>query len=159
MTFPHWDYFLAIDRDLDVLSRYIDFVDANMAVYSTELTKLYLSVCSEIDVVARQLTKKIDQTAKTRSIDDYRRRISPRYPYFLRFPVAVRRYGSSLVPWESWSADKNPSWWQSYNKVKHHRHQFFHEANLRNVLNAACGLFVLVFYFYQEAFYSGSIPL
>jgi hypothetical protein len=60
MNFPHWEYLLAIDRDLDVTSRYIDFADANMGVYSTELTRMYLAVCSEIDVVAKQLTKKID---------------------------------------------------------------------------------------------------
>jgi hypothetical protein len=58
-----------MDRDLDVTSRYIDFADANMGVYSTELTRMYLVVCSEIDVVAKQLTKKVDQHAKAENIE------------------------------------------------------------------------------------------
>jgi hypothetical protein len=143
MNFAHWDYLLAIDRDLDVTSRHIDFADANMGVYSTELTRMYLAVCSEIDVVAKQLTKKIDQHAKAWDINDYRKVIPTHYPHFCEFPVSVPRLGSSLKPWKDWNVG-NPQWWKSYNKVKHHRHAYPTEANLRNVLHSTCGLFVLI---------------
>jgi hypothetical protein len=151
MNFPHWDYLAAIDRDLDVTSRYIDFAEFNMDVYSTELTRIYLAVCSEIDVVARQLTRKIDSDAKSWGIDDYRNVIPARYPNFCEFAVKVRRLGSSLTPWKDWTVS-NPQWWKSYNDVKHHRHVHYAQGNLRNVLHAACGLYVLIFYFHQEAF-------
>ncbi len=151
MNFPHWDYLQAIDRDLEVTSRYVDFAEANMHTYSTELTRMYLAICSEIDVVAKQLTRKIDQKAKTKGIDDYRAVIPLGYQHFCEFAVNVRRLGSSLTPWKDWTGG-NPQWWKSYNDVKHHRHLHYAEANLKNVLHAACGLYVLVFYFYYEAF-------
>lgn len=122
-----------------------------MDVYSTELTRMYLAACSEIDVVAKQLTKKIDQHAEAHIIDHYRAVIPVRYPNFCNFPVSVRRLGSSLAPRKDWDV-RNQQWWNSYNKVKHRRHLFYKEANLRNVLHSVCGLFVLIFYFYHEAF-------
>ena len=36
MNFPHWDYLLAIDRDLDVTSRYVEFADDNMDVFDSD---------------------------------------------------------------------------------------------------------------------------
>jgi hypothetical protein len=153
MNFLHWDYFLAIDRDLEVVSRYVDFAPANLGTYSTELTRLYLAICSEVDVVAKQLTRKIDPAAKAEGIGDYRKVIPGKYAHFCEFPVAVPRLGSpSLTPWKEWRTDQNPPWWQSYNNVKHHRDAHYAKANLGNVLHSACGLFVLTFYFYQEAF-------
>ena len=47
----HWNYFLAIEKDLEHLSRYIEFSDANLGTYSIELTHLLLSASSEVDVV------------------------------------------------------------------------------------------------------------
>ena len=101
--------------------------------------------------MAKQLTNKSDQAAKAENIDNYTAVIPVRYPGFCDFPVSVRRLGSSLKPWKDWKV-KNPQWWKSYNDVKHHRHVSYKDANLRNVLHSICGLFVLVFYFYQEAF-------
>jgi hypothetical protein len=156
MNLLHWDYFLAIDSDLETVSRYVDFTEANLGTYSTELTRLYLAICSEVDVVARQLTKKIDPEAKAWDIKDYRSVIPARYAHFCEFPVAVPRLGSSLKPWKDWTA-ANPQWWSSYNAVKHHRDAHYPEANLGNVLHSACGLFVLTFYFYQENFQAHDI--
>lgn len=44
--------------------------------------------------------------------------------------------GLSFKPWLNWASDKNPTWWQSYNKVKHNRDAHFDEATLKNALNA-----------------------
>ena len=41
---------------------------------------------------------------------------------------------------------KNPSWWRSYNDVKHQRDLHFAEANLENCTNAIAGLFEIVLY-------------
>jgi hypothetical protein len=72
-------------------------------------------------------------------------------PFFSMTPFFDPFFPSSLIQWKDWGAE-NPQWWRSYNNVKHHRQAYYAEANLRNVLHSACGLFVLVFYFYQEAF-------
>ena len=39
----YWNYFLAIEQDMEKLSRYIEFTDDNFPTYSIELTYLLLS--------------------------------------------------------------------------------------------------------------------
>lgn len=36
----HWNYFLALERDLEVLSRYVEFANRNYKTYSIELAHL-----------------------------------------------------------------------------------------------------------------------
>lgn len=36
----HWNFFVALESDLTVMSRYIEFVDENFGVYSIELARL-----------------------------------------------------------------------------------------------------------------------
>ena len=36
------------------------------------------------------------------------------------------------------------SWYQAYNNTKHNRQEKFIEANLNNLMNACCGLFVIL---------------
>ena len=47
----HWNYFLALDRDLEVVSRYVEFTKPNFNVYSIELAHLLFAAASEVDVV------------------------------------------------------------------------------------------------------------
>jgi hypothetical protein len=48
------------------------------------------------------------------------------------------------------TTDKNPTWWGDYNNVKHKRDEFFHKANLENVLCSAAGLLVMLIYWYAD---------
>lgn len=54
-TMLHWNYFLAIEKDLENLSRYIEFDESNLKTYSIELTHILFSASSEVDVVMKQL--------------------------------------------------------------------------------------------------------
>ena len=36
-SFPHWNYFLAMEEDLDRLSRFVEFTTNNYECYSIEL--------------------------------------------------------------------------------------------------------------------------
>jgi hypothetical protein len=64
--------------------------------------------------------------------------------------IDVPQYELSLTPWNEWLQDKNPDWWRAYNDVKHKRHDYFADANLKNTLNAVAGLFVVVWYLHHE---------
>ena len=55
-----------------------------------------------------------------------------------------------LQPFLNWEKEPSytaPDWWQPYNKVKHERLLNYREANLKNVVNALAGLYVLENYF------------
>ena len=57
MEANYWQYYLSFEEDVDRLFRYIEPAEYNFAVYSVELTRLYLAICSEIDVILPNMRK------------------------------------------------------------------------------------------------------
>jgi len=55
----HWRQFLALEEELMQVARYIEFSEDNFNTYSIELASLLLGAGSEIDVVAKQICKKL----------------------------------------------------------------------------------------------------
>jgi hypothetical protein len=51
----HWNYFIALEEDMQALSRYIEFCDDNLDVYSIELAHLLFAAASEVDVLAKSV--------------------------------------------------------------------------------------------------------
>ena len=143
-----WMYFLSIDSDLEKLARYIEFTDSNFGVYSVELVRLYLSTCAEIDTVLKKLCKQTDgdwsNPAKP-NIGDYRKSIRRTHRLFCDVKCKIPTYGLEFCPWCNFGIDPtgtSPDWWQPHNDVKHNRDENYHQANLKNVLNAAAGLLI-----------------
>ena len=66
----HWNYLLAIENDLENLSCYIEFDKRNFTCFSMEAARILLASGAEIDVVCKQLCRKLDSasTTKHRSI-------------------------------------------------------------------------------------------
>jgi len=60
MKYPHWQYFLSIECEIINISKYIEICSKNYKTFSIELVKLFLTICSEIDVVAKLLCKNVD---------------------------------------------------------------------------------------------------
>lgn len=52
-------------------------------------------------------------------------------------------YDSKYRPFEEFENKKNPTWWDSYNHVKHTWFDCIEEATLENVVGALAGLFIL----------------
>ena len=145
----HWNYFLALEQDLERLSRYVEFTADNFGTYSIEIVQIYLSACSEVDVVSKLLAKRIDENVSPNNIGEYREIIRPVIPSLCTDVVSLSRNSLELNPWDSWGKDESPFWWRHHNDVKHERNAHFDKANLKNVLNAVAGLFVLVLYYYK----------
>jgi hypothetical protein len=157
----HWNYFLALEKDMEVLSRYIEFSPDNFNTYSIELAHLLLSAASEVDTLAKCICSILDPKAKPENINEYRRIIkagedSENDPYakggkyalleeeyrhrLSRLKVYVPRYSLEFAPWADWAKDENPDWWHSYNNVKHERNHYFNKATLGNALQALAAL-------------------
>ncbi len=153
-TLLHWNYFLALESDLEKVSRYIEFTKNNYDTYSVELAHLLLASSSEVDVVMKALCKKEEPQAEIRDINDYKKIVRKKLPEVLEEKVFINRYSLTLHPWVNWKQkNAHPDWWHSYNKVKHERSNYFQKANLKNVLNAMAGLLVIVFYFYKIKYF------
>lgn len=151
-SFLHWNYFLALENDLHALSRYVEFVEPNFACYSLEISRILFSAASEADVVAKQLCLNISLQSTAGNINAYRNEITAAYPNIAGFEVTIPRFGMNpFKPWEKWGEpDGVPRWWTAYNKVKHHRNTEFHQANLKNAINAVGALFILILYLYKQ---------
>lgn len=148
----HWNYFLALEKDLEATSRYIEFIEANFKTYSIELAHLLLASSSEIDVVIKGLCALIAPTRERKNINDYKTIIKSHLPEFINEYIFISRYGISLKPWDNWLGEENPHWWRSYNNVKHERDIYFNQANLENVIRSMGALLITNFYFYKKQY-------
>lgn len=147
----HWNYLLAIENDLYRLSRFIEFDERNFECFSIEISRILLTSAAEVDVVCKQICKKLNPASSAEDIHQYREEIKPVHPKIPDFKVLIPRHGLTLTPWDNWNEERGvPLWWTAYNKIKHHRDSEYHRANLRNALNSVAGLFVMVLYLYKE---------
>jgi len=146
----HWNYFLALEDDLDRASRFIEFSELNFPVYSIELVHLFLAACSEIDVVLKALCRIKVPRRKHWTIDHYQEVVKKHFPELVNEEIQIPRFGLTLSPFENWTAQRNPIWWRSHNNVKHQRNDHYSEANLKNVLNSVSALALVTLYFYRE---------
>ena len=159
MRFPHWQFFESVDDELHSLSRIIEFAPENFCTFSVHLSRLYLSVGSDIDVVAKLLCARIAPTKSPKRINEYCSLITGKFPNFAQLRIEMPAHELDFQPWLSWSSDTKPRWWESYNNVKHKRSKHYQEANLANVLESTAGLLVLLVYFHQPELYSKNPPI
>ena len=124
----HWNYFLALERDLDGVSRYVEFAKPNFKVYSIELAHLLFAAASEVDVVAKLLCRAVVPDKQPENINEYRDILKKSFPHLHAMEVRIPRYGITLTPWNNWRGKSNPDWWGGYNRVKHQRDTHFREA-------------------------------
>ncbi len=150
MAFPYWQFFIALEADLEATTRYVECCEDNFATYSVGYAQIILSAGSEVDVVSKILCDKVQPSNNAENINDYKNILHSNYTLLHDLEILIPRYSLSFKPWQSWVAGTNPEWWRCYNKVKHERHNYFKEANLKNALLSVSGLFCLVLYLYHQ---------
>lgn len=100
-TEAHWNYLLAIESDLERLSRFIEFDERNFDCFSIEISRILLASAAEVDVVCKQICKNLNPVSSARRINQYRNEILSAYPAIPDFGVLLPRHGLRLKPWES----------------------------------------------------------
>jgi hypothetical protein len=155
MSLPHWNYFLAVERDVDNLTRYVEFSMANFSVYSVEIARILMASTQETDVLLRQLC----QTHGSSATDEagYRLFIPRQFSKLPTIEVEVARYALKFTPFRDWLFNSTPKWWTANNKVKHQRHTHFAEASLENMLSSVCALLIANIYYYGSTSQLGEI--
>lgn len=152
MDMRAWHYFLTLERDCAATAAYVEPHAANHLAFSDRYAGLLLLIGSEVDVVAKAISRRLDGGAKAEKIDRYRDLITARYPRLHGIEVEIPRYDLRLRPWSEWGTAEpaTPRWWRSYNKVKHDRLQNREHASQINVLEGLSGLFVLNLYLHEK---------
>lgn len=144
-TFPHWNYFIALEEDLERAARYVELVKANEATYSLEFAHLLFAASSEVETVMTLVCRLFEPGTDAAEFHACAKVLRKHFPQMWEEQVKVPRFGLMLRPWEEWRNNKGvPFWWKSYNHVKHERHSKFSEATMKNAVNALAALYLMV---------------
>lgn len=165
----YWDYYLDLEYDFLQTKKYVAFDIYNKDTYSVEYLKLLQAVCSEIDVVAKEISYVLDpafKLDKTTGIQKWGYVLQNKMPRILTDEV-VFDHSIRVSPWKNWlyeeyenkkgatryrlkGSAKTPQWWNAYNCVKHQRtrrsadgHTNFTQANLYNLIHSFAALYIL----------------
>lgn len=136
-----WNYFLALESDIENIARYIELDKDNFETYSIELSRLLIAACAELDVLFKQLCEYISSESTPDNIAQYADILFGEYTEINLTTIVCPRYSLIFKPFSSWSNSSAPTWWTANNKIKHKRDTYFHAANLGNCLNAIAALF------------------
>lgn len=138
----YWRYYESLEEDFIKTIRYVSLEEENFNTYSIEYSRLLQAICSEIDVVLKELSSK-DGDEKT-NIAQYYKYIEENRPTLINEEVKVIKFlNLKLYPLKNWTQKDSPTWWSSHNKIKHNRNEKMIYANLENVLNSLSALYLL----------------
>lgn len=146
----YWKQYRLLERDLIQTDDYVSIDRDNYNTFSTQYTKLLLTICSEMDSIAELLCgiyeekipfgikNKLDVLIKQYpNLNKYR--VNTRYPYDIMNIAPMVKFSDSVS-----------DWWQAYNDIKHRRTESngagrynYTKANLKNVLYAMAALYIL----------------
>lgn len=168
----YWNYFLELENEFASTQKYVAFDMSNANTYSIEFLKLYQAVCSELDVLGKEILLHFEPDFKitgTTGIMHWGYGITK----YMRDSLSASVYFSEktkLTPWNNFACVKyqdavnatrykldekceTPIWWSDYNKVKHSRTSIkdgrvnYQRANFGNLVQAFAALYILeVFY-------------
>lgn len=143
----YWNYYLRLEVEFIHTLKYVEFSKDNYKTYSLEYLRLYLAVCSEIDVVGKVFAKK-----QNPNFDGSKANIQ-KWWYEIQTVRTANGLAlnmqevsfldiESFIPWERYLIERysnirgfsgyrlstsinaqTPFWWTQYNKVKHERTQ------------------------------------
>ncbi len=140
--------FLIILKDLQELFDYVEPADKNLVCYSYRIHALMLRACVEVEANCKAILK---ENGYSRSGDwnmgDYKK--IEKTHLLSSYEVKVPNWRGTRAtrsPFSTWATGGSllPPWYQAYNTTKHDRHSQFDEATFEQLIDACCGLLVLL---------------
>jgi hypothetical protein len=141
--------FLLLQNDVLDLFSYVEPSDRNLGTYSHRIQQLLMRACVEVEanLTAILLDNNYKPSNPRLTMTQYRmvdtsHRLSS---YEIRVPGWNGNEGLRR-PFSHWAAGSNETlpWYDAYNKSKHNRHEHFARATLTALVDAFCGLGVLL---------------
>jgi len=144
-------------KDFETLFDYIEPSDENEKCYSFRIHELMLRTCTEVEANLKGiLLANGYKRFKTGGTETFHRCMDKDYykiekthhlsSYEVHIPHwrGVNKIRKPFAKWFEMAHYKSLPWYQDYNSVKHNRFEEFKKANFGNVLDALCGLIVLL---------------
>src|SRR5665213_3589531 len=89
----HWSFFIALEQDVETMTRYIEPVPQNYGAYSLEMCRILFAAASECEIVLKELAKLFRFDSERFNIDRLREVITVNLPELASEKVFIRRYG------------------------------------------------------------------
>lgn len=138
--------FLLLLKDLQELFDYVEPAEKNLACYSYRIHALLLRACVEVEANCKAI---LSENGYARAGDwnmgDYKK--VERTHLLSAYEVKVPNWsGAQAVrtPFSAWATGAPLPWYQAYNTTKHDRHSKFEDATFGQMLDACCGLLVVL---------------
>jgi len=161
-SYPKWQYIthpkfaqspdhyvralLLLLKDLQELFDYVEPADRNLACYSYRIHALLLRACIEVEANCKAILKENGYQKPKMNIGDYRK-IEATHQ-LASYQVRVPSWSGDQwlrTPFSAWATPNEPlPWYEAYNATKHDRHHSFAAATFEHLLDASCGLLVLL---------------
>jgi len=155
-----WESYKDMEIQFEDFLKYVPFIDRNERTCSFRLASLIYAIGSHIDSAFKEIaksskfSKKYPEILKTKKGKPRRTTIVDYFPIASEYKLDSRRVMFKqlpkrviLIPFQKYlkvaTQIQTPDWWDCYNNVKHHFHESFEEANLKNARDALAGAFLL----------------
>jgi len=138
--------FLLLLKDLQELFDYIEPADKNLLCYSYRVHALLLRACVEVEANCKAILKENGYSKSgDMNMGDYKK-IDKTHLLSLYQVKAPNWSGTQglRTPFLAWSTGGPLPWYQAYNTTKHDRHTEFEEATFGHLMDACCGVLVLL---------------
>jgi len=154
----YWNYFLSLEDDFINIETIIPIDDINNYTFSINYMKIYLALCSEIDVIFKEFIEYNGWNTFSSSdgnFGKYKEIVLQKLPNFANETIIFSER-KEMKPFNNWNTNMKPTWWEDYTNIKHNRTSTingfvsFKKANQENILNAFCALYQLEMYFYKS---------
>lgn len=153
--------FLMILKDMQTVFDYIEPADTNLPCYSFRIHELLVRTCIEVEANCKAILVENGYT-KTGDMNmgDYRKieashKLSS---YEVRLPLWSGAAGLRK-PFLPWAGGAGLPWYQAYNATKHDRHNVFGQATFEQMVDAVCGLMVILSSQFHTQDFSPADPL
>jgi hypothetical protein len=151
--------FSIIQQDITKMFEYIEPSDINETTYSYRIHELLMRICIEIEANFKAIFRENiftpvyksgsnmgkNRTEENWNINDFKLINKTHHldEYSVEIPIWKGK-NNIRKPFIDWKTNNPLKWYQSYNNSKHDRITRFQEANFENLINAYCGLFVIL---------------
>jgi hypothetical protein len=139
--------FLQLQKEIENLFLYVAPADKNLKTYSYQIHELLIRICIEIEanfkaIFAENHYSKQEKDYKIR--DYWKINVSHRLSEYKVIMPTWEGKNKTFEPFIGWKTSTNLPWYRAYNRSKHNRDKYFIEANLRHLMDAFCGLYVVL---------------
>ena len=151
--------FLIIQEDILKLFQFVEPSEINSNTYSFRIHELLMRICIEIEAnfkailkenIFTPLYKNGKKAGKPRPEKDWKMsdfKIINKTHHLDNYAIELpfwKGNGNIRKPYISWETNGELPWYQAYNQSKHDRLESFETANFSNLIDAYCGLCVLL---------------